>query len=195
MRTAADGVAGLTLFRQQSPDVAVIAGRLPGLDGVSLAGRIREESEIPIVLISDREDPADVVTCLEAGADDCLARPVDGSVLVARVRALLRRTVPADQRPDTRAVRFGDLVYCPLSLEVYRNGEPVHLTTTELKLLREFAASPGTVLTRDILLERVWGCAWSGDTHVVDVQMMRLRNKIGRDRIETVRGFGYKLRT
>lgn len=195
VRTAADGVAGLTLFRQQSPDVAVIAGWLPGLDGVSLAGRIREESEIPIVLISDREDPADVVTCLEAGADDCLARPVDGSVLVARVRALLRRTVPADQRPDTRAVRFGDLVYCPLSLEVYRNGEPVHLTTTELKLLREFAASPGTVLTRDILLERVWGCAWSGDTHVVDVQMMRLRNKIGRDRIETVRGFGYKLRT
>ncbi|MFF4256541.1 response regulator [Streptomyces sp. NPDC001663] len=194
VRTAADGVTGLSLFRQQTPDAAVLAARLPGLDGMSLAGRIREESEMPILLMSDRDDPADVVTGLEAGADDCLAKPFDGSVLAARVRALLRRSAPADQRPDTRTVRFGDLVYCPVSLEVYKGGEPVHLTTTELKLLREFAASPGTVLTRDILLERVWGCAWSGDTHVVDVQVMRLRTKIGRDHIETVRGFGYKLR-
>ncbi|MGW3124172.1 response regulator [Streptomyces sp. NPDC001107] len=194
VRTAADGVTGLALFHQQSPDVAVLAGRLPGLDGMSLAGRIREESAVPIVLIADRDAPADVVTCLEAGADDCLARPVDGSLLVARVRALLRRTMPADRPSDTRAVRFGDLVYCPVSLEVRRDGEPLHLTTTELKLLREFAASPGTVLTRDLLLERVWDYAWSGDNRVVDVHVQRLRSKIGRDRIETVRGFGYKLR-
>lgn len=194
VRTAADGVTGLTLFRQRTPDVAVLAARLPGLDGVSLAGQIRDESGIPILLLPDRDDPADVVTGLEAGADDCLAKPFDGSVLAARVRALLRRSAPADQRPGTRPVRFGDLVYCPVSLEVYKDGEPIHLTTTELKLLREFTASPGTVLTRNILLERVWGCAWSGDTHVVDVQVMRLRTKIGRDRIETVRGFGYKLR-
>ncbi|GAA2518686.1 response regulator [Streptomyces longisporus] len=194
VRSAADGVTGLTLFRQQTPDVAVLAGRLPGLDGVSLAGRIREESEVPVLLLSDRDDPADVVRGLEAGADDCLAKPFDGTVLLARVRAVLRRTAPAGRRRDTRTSRFGDLVYCPESLEVYKDGEPVHLTTTELKLLREFAASPGTVLTRAILLERVWGCAWSGDTHVVDVQVMRLRTKIGRDRIETVRGFGYKLR-
>ncbi|NUQ97168.1 MAG: response regulator transcription factor [Streptomyces sp.] len=194
VRSAADGLMGLTLFRQQTPDVAVLAERLPGLDGMSLARRIHEESAVPIVLIADRDAPADVVTCLEAGADDCLARPVDGSLLVARVRALLRRTVPVDQPSDTRAVRFGDLVYCPVSLEVRRDGEAVHLTTTELKLLREFAASPGTVLTRDLLLERVWDYAWSGDNRVVDVHVQRLRAKIGRDRIETVRGFGYKLR-
>ncbi|WP_063774729.1 winged helix-turn-helix domain-containing protein [Kitasatospora azatica] len=99
-----------------------------------------------------------------------------------------------DQQPGAGTVRFGDLVYCSASLEVYRSGERVHLTTTELKLWREFVASPGTVLTREILLDRVWDYAWSGDSHVVDVQVMRLRAKIGRDRIETVRGFGYKLR-
>ncbi|WP_254389970.1 response regulator [Streptomyces sp. AC550_RSS872] len=195
VRTAADGVTGLTLFRRQTPDVAVLAGRLPGLDGMSLAGRIREESGVPVLLMSDHDDPAQVVTCLEAGADDCLARPVDTSELAARVRALLRRTVPADQRPDTHTVRFGDLMYCPVSLEVYKDGEPVHLTTTELKLLREFTAAAGTVLTRDLLLERVWDHAWHGDNRVVDVNVQRLRAKIGRDRIETVRGFGYKLRS
>ncbi|GAA3796736.1 hypothetical protein GCM10022403_033310 [Streptomyces coacervatus] len=194
VRSAADGLMGLTLFRQQTPDVAVLAERLPGLDGMGLARRIHEESAVPVLLLADRDDPADVVRGLEAGADDCLAKPFDGTVLLARVRALLRRTAPAGRRRDTRTSRFGDLVYCPVSLEVYKDGQPIHLTTTELKLLREFAASPGTVLTRDILLERVWGCAWAGDTHVVDVQVMRLRTKIGRDRIETVRGFGYKLR-
>ncbi|MFF4799946.1 response regulator [Streptomyces sp. NPDC001351] len=194
VRSAADGLMGLTLFRQQTPDVAVLAERLPGLDGMGLTGRIHEESAVPVLLLADRDDPADVVRGLEAGADDCLAKPFDGTVLLARVRALLRRTAPAGRRRDTRTSRFGDLVYCPVSLEVHKDGVPIHLTTTELKLLREFAASPGTVLTREILLERVWGCAWSGDTHVVDVQVMRLRAKIGRDRIETVRGFGYKLR-
>ncbi|WP_037885638.1 winged helix-turn-helix domain-containing protein [Streptomyces sp. NRRL S-646] len=194
VRRAADGLMGLTLFRQQTPDVAVLGERLSGLDGMGLARRIHEESAVPVLLLADRDDPADVVRGLEAGADDCLAKPFDGTLLLARVRALLRRTVPADQPSDTRAVRFGDLVYCPVSLVVRRDGEPVHLTTTELKLLREFAASPGTVLTRDLLLERVWDYAWSGDNRVVDVHVQRLRAKIGRDRIETVRGFGYKLR-
>ncbi|MHC5903630.1 response regulator transcription factor [Streptomyces sp. S6] len=193
VRTAADGVTGLNLFRRQAPDVAVLAARLPGLDGMSLARRIHEESGVPVLLMSDGDDPADLVASLEKGADDCLARPVDGSVLAARVGALLRRT-GADQPSGMRAVRFGDLVFCPVSLEVHRDGKAVHLTTTELKLLREFAAAPGTVLTRELLLERVWDHAWCGDNRVVDVNVQRLRAKIGRERIETVRGFGYKLR-
>ena len=193
VRAAADGVTGLTLFRQRASDVAVLAARLPGLDGMRLARRIREESGVPVLLMSDHDHPADVVTCLEEGADDCVDRSVDGAVVAARVGALLRRA-GAELPSGGRVVRFGDLVFCPVSLEVRRGGTVVHLTTTELKLLREFAASPGTVLTRDLLLERVWDHAWCGDNRVVDVNVQRLRAKIGRERIETVRGFGYKLR-
>ncbi|KOU57035.1 transcriptional regulator [Streptomyces sp. MMG1533] len=204
---AADGLEGLRLFRERTPDIALLDVMLPGLDGVSLAGRIRAESGVPVLLMSARSDPVDVVLGLEAGADDYVTKPFDLGVLVARVRAMLRRATPLPEREATRvpvtvpappaagpALCFGDVTFDAASLEVLRNGVPLSLTTIELKLLREFAAAPGTVLTRDLLLERVWDYAWSGDTRVVDVSVQRLRAKVGRERIETVRGFGYKLR-
>jgi DNA-binding response OmpR family regulator len=195
VRTAADGLTGLELFRERVPDVALLDVMLPELDGVGLVRRIRETSRLPVLMISARTDPVDVVQGLEAGADDYLTKPYDTSVLVARIRAALRRARPAGEQPAEPApLRFGELTVDRRALEVRRAGEPVELTPTELRLMLEFAAEPGAVLSRTALLERVWDYAWGGDSRVVDVHVQRLRAKIGHDRIETVRGFGYKLR-
>jgi DNA-binding response OmpR family regulator len=152
-------------------------------------------------MLSARADSIDVVLGLEAGADDYVTKPFDGAVLVARIRAVLRRFGHAGSNargPEGPAphesLAFGDLTINTEGMEVHRNGTPVALTPTEMKLLLEFSSSPGTVLSRDKLLERVWDYGWGGDTRVVDVHVQRLRTKIGQDRIETVRGFGYKLK-
>ncbi|MEI5011522.1 two-component system response regulator CseB [Streptomyces sp. NPDC058423] len=199
-----DGLAGLEAFRANRPDIALLDVMLPGLDGVSLCRRIRDESTVPVIMLSARADSIDVVLGLEAGADDYVTKPFDGAVLVARIRAVLRRFghaggVAGDPgepgRPGEGGVlTFGDLEVDTEGMEVRRAGRPVGLTPTEMRLLLEFSSAPGTVLSRDKLLERVWDYGWGGDTRVVDVHVQRLRTKIGQDRIETVRGFGYKLK-
>ncbi|WP_431782592.1 two-component system response regulator CseB [Streptomyces chumphonensis] len=204
-----DGLAGLEAFRADRPDVALLDVMVPGLDGVSLCRRIRDESTVPVIMLSARADSIDVVLGLEAGADDYVTKPFDGAVLVARIRAVLRRfrhsravvagldgtsgpSAEPAAGPDGM-LRFGDLEVDTGGMEVRRDGRPVPLTPTEMRLLLEFSAAPGTVLSRDRLLERVWDYGWGGDTRVVDVHVQRLRVKIGQHRIETVRGFGYKL--
>lgn len=199
-----DGLSGLDAFRADHPDIALLDVMLPGLDGVSLCRRIRDESTVPVIMLSARADSIDVVLGLEAGADDYVTKPFDGAVLVARIRAVLRRFGHASggaakgDGHGTDAVggvlSFGDLVVDTVGMEVRRSGQPVALTPTEMRLLLEFSSAPGTVLSRDRLLERVWDYGWGGDTRVVDVHVQRLRTKIGQDRIETVRGFGYKLK-
>ncbi|WP_406147970.1 two-component system response regulator CseB [Streptomyces sp. NBC_01012] len=201
-----DGLLGLEAFRADRPDIALLDVMVPGLDGVSLCRRIRDESTVPVVMLSARADSIDVVLGLEAGADDYVTKPFDGAVLVARIRAVLRRFGHAagsggapegadgvQDRADGVLV-FGDVEIDTEGMEVRRGGAHVGLTPTEMRLLLEFSSAPGTVLSRDRLLERVWDYGWGGDTRVVDVHVQRLRTKIGQDRIETVRGFGYKLR-
>ncbi|MFF3542195.1 two-component system response regulator CseB [Streptomyces platensis] len=201
-----DGLAGLEAFRANRPDIALLDVMVPGLDGVSLCRRIRDESTVPVIMLSARADSIDVVLGLEAGADDYVTKPFDGAVLVARIRAVLRRfghasgperggaaAAEADD-PAEAVLRFGDLEVDTEGMEVRKDGRNVALTPTEMRLLLEFSNAPGTVLSRDRLLERVWDYGWGGDTRVVDVHVQRLRGKIGQDRIETVRGFGYKLR-
>ncbi|MCB5911461.1 two-component system response regulator CseB [Streptomyces pinistramenti] len=201
-----DGLAGLEAFRADRPDIALLDVMVPGLDGVSLCRRIRDESTVPVIMLSARADSIDVVLGLEAGADDYVTKPFDGAVLVARIRAVLRRfghasgpngagaRTPDAPEPAEAILRFGDLEVDTEGMEVRKSGQPVALTPTEMRLLLEFSDAPGTVLSRDRLLERVWDYGWGGDTRVVDVHVQRLRGKIGQDRIETVRGFGYKLR-
>ncbi|MER7209228.1 two-component system response regulator CseB [Streptosporangium sp. NPDC020072] len=197
--TAADGPAGLEAFRARTPDVALLDVMLPGMNGVSLCRRIRAESLVPVIMLSARDDAVDVVVGLEAGADDYVTKPFDGSVLLARIRAVLRRSgrngaAGADTGQRARQLRFGDVDIDVDGVRVLRGGRPVALTPTEMRLLLRFAESPGTVLSRDVLLESVWDYAYGGDSRLADIHVQRLRNKIGADRIETVRGFGYKLR-
>ncbi|MFE3518307.1 two-component system response regulator CseB [Streptomyces sp. NPDC059166] len=200
-----DGLQGLEAFRSDRPDIALLDVMVPGLDGVSLCRRIRDESTVPVIMLSARADAIDVVLGLEAGADDYVTKPFDGAVLVARIRAVLRRFGHAagdggagsgtgGAPGESGALVFGDLEIDTEGMEVRRGGAHVGLTPTEMRLLLEFSSAPGTVLSRDRLLERVWDYGWGGDTRVVDVHVQRLRTKIGQDRIETVRGFGYKLR-
>lgn len=208
--TAGDGLTGLEMFRETDPDLLLLDVMLPDLDGIGLCRRVRELSLAPILMMSARGDALDVVAGLEAGADDYVVKPCESAVLVARIRSLLRRVsfAPAGAgatagagglagdggRADTGVLAFGDLTVDTRGMEVRRAGRVVALTPTELRMLLEFAGSPGVVLERRTLLSRVWDHAWHGDTRVVDLHVQRLRAKIGADRIETVRGFGYKLR-
>ncbi|MEV7239136.1 response regulator transcription factor [Streptomyces sp. NPDC051020] len=183
---AGDGLTGLELFREAHHDLLLLDVMLPGLDGIGLCRRIRETSMDPILMMSARGDALDVVSGLEAGADDYVIKPVDTAVLVARIRALLRRAtaVPTAQaggaeRPAPAGLLvFGDLTIDPAALEVCREGKEIALAPTELRLLLEFAAHPGIVLDRQTLLRNVWDYGWEGAS----------RDTAGRDSSPTLSG-------
>ena len=194
---AEDGDRGLEAWRETEPVLALLDVMLPGIDGVALCRAIRAESQIPVILLSARSDPIDVVHGLEAGADDYVTKPFEPAVLAARLRAALRRAGTAEEERQG-TVEVGALVIDRDGHEVSRDGEPLQLTPTEYRLLVEFVDNDGVALDRATLLDRVWGYGWAGDTRLVDVHVQRLRAKIEADPsapelVQTVRGVGYKL--
>ena len=196
VQESSSGEDALTSFRRDPADVVLIDIRLPGMDGFEVCRSLRRFSNVPIVMVTAREDTRDVVAGLEAGADDYLTKPFAPKELSARIRALLRR-VRTTEGPVTNFI-FADLEVFSEEGVVRRGEQEINLTKTELRLLVELASSPGRTLSREILLERIWGYDYFGDSRLVDVHVRRLRTKIEPDpanprHVVTVRGEGYKL--
>jgi two-component system, OmpR family, response regulator MtrA len=190
--TAATGEAGLDRWQGENPDLVLLDVMLPGQDGFEVCRQIRATGRTPIVMLTARGDPVDVVVGLEMGADDYVTKPVEPRVLSARIKAILRR---ADPVPSAPPVEIDGLVVDRASMRVMRNGEEIHLTPTEMRLLLELLARPGQVFTRDLLLQRVWDYDHLGDSRLVDAAIQRLRSKVERQPaapalIRTVRGIG-----
>ena len=190
------GEEALQAFTRQPADVVLIDIMLPGIDGFDVCRSIRRVSDVPIVMVTARADPHDVVAGLEAGADDYLTKPFAPKELSARIRALLRRARPTEV--GVTHLRFGDLEIVPDEGVVLRAGVELHLTKTEFRLLVELASAPGRIFSRESLLEKIWSYGYFGDGRLVDVHVRRLRMKVELDpanprHVITVRGLGYKL--
>jgi DNA-binding response OmpR family regulator len=195
---AGSGEEAIDLFNRVLPDVVLIDIMLPGIDGFELCRTLRRNSDVPIVMVTARNDTHDVVAGLEAGADDYLTKPFAPKELSARIRALLRRIRPIS--PGHARLVFGDLEIIPDEGKVTRSGVELHLTKTEFRLLCELAQNPGRVFSRESLLDKVWGYDYFGDGRLVDVHVRRLRTKVETDaanprHVVTVRGLGYRLQS
>lgn len=192
----ADAETALERMRSSPADLVLVDVMLPGMSGLDLCHRIRQHSDVPIIIVTARDDSHDVVAGLEAGADDYVTKPFNVKELAARVRALLRRT--RGGLTDSEQLRIGDVVIAPQQGVVTVDDRPVELTKTEFKLLCELAVNARRVLSRDQLLENVWGYDYFGDGRIVDAHVRRLRKKLEPDPaapryVLTVRGIGYKL--
>ncbi|MEE4495143.1 response regulator transcription factor [Streptomyces sp. BE230] len=195
MRTVATGEAGLAALDDFRPELVLLDLMLPGMNGVQVCRRIRETSQLPIIMLTARGDDFDVVVGLEAGADDYIVKPARTEVIEARIRAVLRRLAEPAGRGGVET--HGALTVDRVGLAVSKTGERILLAPSELKLLLHLSASPEQVFSRQQLLEYVWEHSYHGDARLVDACVRRLRQKIedvaGNPRyIQTVRGFGYR---
>jgi DNA-binding response OmpR family regulator len=199
VREAPDGRTGLAEFAEHETDLVLLDLRLPDMSGFDVCRALRARSIVPIIIITAQTDTHDLVAGLEAGADDYVTKPVVPKELAARIRALLRR-VQLQEPPAPRSTMFGDVELRREQGIVRKAGREVSLTKTEFRLICEFADHAGAVLSRDQLLERVWGYEYLGDSRLVDAHVRRLRVKIEDQPDEprlivTVRGLGYRLLT
>jgi two-component system, OmpR family, response regulator MtrA len=184
------GDNALDAVHRLKPAAIILDVGLPGMDGFEVCRIIRARSTLPIIMLTARDEEADRVAGLEVGADDYVPKPFSPRELVARVKAILRRAEPTTQQ---EVLHLGDVILRRSSREVEVAGQPVELTVKEFDLLAFFMENPGAVLSREVLLDRVWGMAYPGETRTVDVHVGQLRKKLGRPQlIRTVRGAGYK---
>jgi len=210
--TASDGRKALRIARTEHPDMIILDLMLPGLDGIEVCRILRQEMNVPVLILTARTDEVDKIVGLEVGADDYMTKPFSMRELMARVKALLRRvrlireemaskgTEPSAEAPSAlpdQVLVFDDLVIDLSRREVSRNQQPLRLKPKEFELLLFLARHRGIVLSRDLILERVWGWDYAGGTRTVDVHVRWLREKIELDpacpeRIVTVRGVGYR---
>jgi DNA-binding response OmpR family regulator len=189
---AHDGPSALAAVASRRPDLVVLDLNLPGLDGLDVCRRLRQSSDVPILMLTARGEVDERVEGLEAGADDYLPKPFKFKELLARVRAVLRRRTTLAER----VLRFGELGLNRDTREVFLDGRPIRLTPREFELLEVFMLHPRQVMTREVLLDRVWGTDYLGDGNLIEVHVSALREKLGDQRrqlIRTVRGVGYAL--
>ncbi|MBQ3463141.1 MAG: response regulator transcription factor [Clostridia bacterium] len=200
--SALDGLKGLEMALTENPDLILLDVMLPGLDGWEVCKKVREQSQVPIIMLTAREDEVDKVLGLELGADDYITKPYSMRELAARVKATLRRsaanvTAAQDKAPENQdTILSGDLSINVDRYEVSKNGEVIDITLREFELLKFLAQQPGKIFSREKLLENVWGYEYYGDVRTVDVTVRRLREKIEDDPsmpkyIITKRGVGY----
>lgn len=190
---ATDGPSAIELHRKHRPDLVILDVMLPGMDGFEVCRAIRREADTPVLMLTARTDDVDAIVGLELGADDYVTKPFNPRALVARVKAILRRTDGTVRLG--RPIEVGRLRIEPRRREVSVGDRAVELRGREFDLLAALARDPGVVLSRDSLLEDVWGTDFTGETRTVDVHVSELRKKLGPDgpTIESVRGIGYRL--
>lgn len=191
---ALDGRSGLQITQTFKPDLIVLDIMLPGLDGLELLTRLRRESNVYVILLTAKNEETDKIVGLSVGADDYLTKPFSLRELVARIKAALRRLQSGSDVPDdSHMLRFEHLHLDTAARRVWVNGQEVELTSTEFDLLKTLALHPGMVLSREQLLEQVWGQNFFGEIRVVDVHLGHVRQKLGGHHgIVTVRGVGYR---
>jgi two-component system response regulator RegX3 len=198
VKVATDGAEALEMFDQVRPDLVLLDVWLPRVSGIDVCREIRTRSRVPIIMVTAKTSEIDTVVGLEVGADDYVTKPYRLRELVARMRAVLRRSPPVgDGAVAADALEVGDLRLDPERHEVYLRGGPLLLPLKEFELLEVLMDNAGRVLTRETLIDRVWGPHYVGDTKTLDVHVKRLRAKIEDDpgrpvRITTIRGLGYK---
>ncbi|MHB1131632.1 MAG: response regulator transcription factor [Chloroflexota bacterium] len=197
VRVASSGRAALAEAAAWQPDAIVLDLLLPDMSGLEVCRTLRErKSTVPIIMLTALADEIDRVVGLEMGADDYITKPFSVRELLARLRAVLRRSQPVDT--DLEELRFGEVLLRPRAREVLVRGQPIHLTSTEFNLLALFASAPGIVFEREAILQRIWGYDSEGESRLLDVHMRRLREKVELDpanpqHLLTVRGVGYRL--